>query len=235
LAHEFEPVSDRMHVVAVSDAEARRVRAHHRGGVSVLGHALPARPTARPFQERAGLLFVGAIHDRHHPNFDGLAWFVDEVLPLVERVLRWETRLTVAGYVAKSVAGEFAERFGGHGRLTLRGAVADLVPLYDAHRVFIAPARFAAGIPYKVHEAAAFGVPVVATTLLAEQLGWPDSGPLAAADPSDPAGFAERVIALHRDAHAWARVRATALDWVRTELDPDAFAARVGSLIQAER
>ena len=52
--------------------------------------------------------------------------------------------------------------------------VADTEPLYAAHRLFVAPARFAAGAPYKVYEAASFGLPVVATELLREQLGWED-------------------------------------------------------------
>jgi len=39
-------------------------------------------------------------------------------------------------------------RFRDHPRITLRGAVADTVPLYDSHRVFIASTRYAAGVPY---------------------------------------------------------------------------------------
>ena len=35
--------------------------------------------------------------------------------------------------------------------------------LYDRARLFIAPTRFASGLPHKIHEAAAFGLPVVTT------------------------------------------------------------------------
>jgi len=65
------------------------------------------------------------------------------------------------------------DRFRDHPRVTLRGPVTDLTPLYDSHRVFVAPTRFAAGVPYKVHEAASFGLPVVATDLLRRQLAGP--------------------------------------------------------------
>ena len=163
-----------------------------------------------------------------HPNYDGLAWFVDEVLPLIERTLRWETRLTVAGYTAPGVS---LDRFKGHPRVTLRGSVPDLVPLYDANRVFIAPTRFAAGIPYKVHEAAAHGIPVVATSLVARQLGWRDGDAIGAADVTDPAGFAARVIALHRDATLWNRIRTAALGRVEMELDPSRFTSIVAGLV----
>ena len=61
-----------------------------------------------------------------HPNYDGLVWFVDEVLPLIERALRWETRLTVAGYIAPHVT---LARFQDHPRVTLRGPAADFRPL----------------------------------------------------------------------------------------------------------
>lgn len=229
LRQEFRNLNPTMSVVAVSESEAAIIEACHQGPVAVLGHAITAAPTPRRFEERAGILFVGAIHAMDHPNHDGLTWFIDEVLPLIERSLRWETRLTVAGYNAPGVS---LDRYKGHARVTLRGAVADLWPLYDAHRVFIAPARFAAGIPYKVHEAAAFGLPVVATSLLSRQLGWPDMEVIGAADASDPAGFASRVIALHRDATLWGRLRDAALARVRTELDPGVFTSKVADLVR---
>jgi glycosyltransferase involved in cell wall biosynthesis len=227
LRQEFRHLDPAMDVVAVTEAEADIIRAHHRGKVTVLGHAIAATPTSRGFEERTGILFVGAIHAMDHPNYDGLAWFVDEVLPLIERTLRWETRVTVAGYTAPGV---FLDRFKGHPRVTLRGSVPDLVPLYDANRVFIAPTRFAAGIPYKVHEAAAHGIPVVATSLVARQLGWRDGDAIGACDVTDPAGFAARVIALHRDATLWDRIRTAALGRVQKELDPARFASVVAGL-----
>jgi glycosyltransferase involved in cell wall biosynthesis len=230
LRREFRHLDAAADVVAVNDAEAAIIRAHYCGNLTVLGHAAAARPTPRSFRERTGILFVGAIHAADHPNHDGLVWFIEDVLPLIERALRWETRLTVAGYVAPDVS---LDRFRDHPRVTLRGPVADLVPLYDSHRVFVAPARFAAGIPFKVHEAAAFGVPVVATSLLAAQLGWPDGEAIGAADATDPAGFAARVVALHRDADLWTRRREAALARVTAELDPEAFASRVRRLLRA--
>jgi len=146
-------------------------------------------------------------------------------------VLRWETRLTVAGYVAPGVT---LDRFKTHPRVTLRGPVADLMPLYDVNRVFVAPARFAAGIPYKVHEAAAFGIPVVATTLLAGQLGWPDGEAIGAAEFTDAPGFAARVISLYRDENLWTNTRAAALARVSAELAPDLFVSRVAALLRRQ-
>lgn len=217
--------------VAVTEAEAEVLRGHFPGPVAVLGHGVAAAPTARPFEERAGILFVGAVHGMTHPNYDGLVWFVDEVLPRIEESLGWRTRLTVAGYIGPEAN---LDRFKGHARVTLRGPMADLTPLYASHRVAVAPARFAAGIPYKVHEAAGLGVPIVTTTLLARQLGWEDGEALGAADRDDPAGFAARVVALHGDEALWTRIRDAALDRVRTQLDRETFAARAVALASGD-
>ena len=168
---EFANAHACQNIVAVSESEARKLRDLGFGNVTVIGHMRALHPTPRPFARRAGMLFVGAIHRMDSPNYDSLCWMVDEVLPLVEKELGWETRLTVVGYTAPEVS---LERFRDHPRVTLRGALADTEPVYDSHRVFVAPTRIAAGTPYKVYEAASFGLPVVATELLRRQLDWED-------------------------------------------------------------
>ena len=160
------------------------------------------------------MLFLAAIHQQDSPNWDALDWFATRVLPLVEEALGWETRLTVAGYVSPTIS------FGGyrhHSRITFRGPVEDIEPLYNAHRIVVAPTRYAAGAPYKVHEAASFGVPVVATELLRRQLEWQDGRHLLAADSGDPAKFAQQVIAAYRDPTLWQSLRDNALDRIRED------------------
>ena len=66
--------------------------------------------------------------------------------------------------------------------------VDDLTPLYDDARVFVAPTRYSAGISLKVIEAAARGVPIVCTPLVARQLGWISGEELLTAET--PAEFA---------------------------------------------
>ena len=194
--------------VAVCAQEARVLTELGLKPVSVIGHALPTRPTRPPFGERSGLLFLGAIHEPGSPNHDALSWFISSVLPLIEKELGWETMLTVAGYAAPGV---LAEEWSHHPRVTLIGTVGDVMPLYQQHRVFIAPTRFAAGLPYKLHEAASFGLPAVTTSLLAGQLGWTDGKDILAADPADAAGFAARVVRLYRDEALWLALREAAL------------------------
>jgi O-antigen biosynthesis protein len=201
-------------IVAVNPDEAQKLRDLGFSDVAVLGHLCEPRPTSRTFEQRASLLFVGAIHQQDSPNYDGLVWFVEDVLPLVEQSLGWETRLTIAGYTDPQVS---LQRFREHPRITLRGAVVDTETLYDAHRIFVAPTRFAAGTPYKVHEAASHGIPVVATELLCRQLGWTSGRDLLSADANDPAVFAQQIVSLYRNKEQWEHLRGNALTRVRTE------------------
>jgi glycosyltransferase involved in cell wall biosynthesis len=195
-------------VVAVTEVEAELLRSHDVPHVAVVGHAIEPRPSPAGFGRRSGLLFVGAIHKMDSPNFDSLVWFVDFVLPLIEAELKWETRLTIAGYIAPDVD---LSRFHNHPRITLRGSVEDLAPLYNSHRVFVAPTRYAAGAPYKVLEAASFGIPIVASDLLAGELGWSPDQEILSASVKDPAAFAAQVVAGHRDEVLWETVREGAL------------------------
>ena len=176
-------------IIAVNQLDAGYIRQCGHEAVDVLGHLAEPRPTQLPFDARSGLLFVGAIHAEDSPNFDGLAWFVDAILPLLGRTLG-DVHLTIAGHVA---AGVRMNLFARDRRIELLGETDDLAGLYDRHRVFVAPTRYAGGIPFKVHEAASFGLPVVATSLLCAQLAWRDREEILDGGPLDAAVFARQL------------------------------------------
>jgi hypothetical protein len=95
------------------------------------------------------------LDDDPSPNVDALVWFTNHVLPLVQNAIN-PIRLVVAGRCGaervRALAGV---------DVILHGMVDDLGPFFDATRVFVAPHRYAGGIPRKVLDAAARGVPVV--------------------------------------------------------------------------
>jgi glycosyltransferase involved in cell wall biosynthesis len=101
--------------------------------------------------------------------------------------------------------------------------VDDLTPLYEDARVFVAPTRYAAGIPLKIVEAAARGVPIVCTPLLADQLGWTAGGELLTAET--PADFARTMTALYSDPDLWRRLREAALQRVARDYSASVFRA----------
>lgn len=213
-------------VLTVSEAEAARFRVSHAAGVRVVGHALKPAPTAAPFSDRRDLLFVGALDEPGSPNVDSLAFFVAQVMPRLDALIGADYVLRVAGR-AGAVGGLASER------VRVLGRVEDLGPLYATSRLFVAPTRFAAGIPMKAHEAAAAGLPVAATPLLAGQLGWADGEALSVGEGAE--GFARACAALYQDETLWTRVRAGALARVTADCEPQRFTAEVAAALAAAK
>ncbi|WP_053080580.1 glycosyltransferase [Methylobacterium variabile] len=210
-------------VICVSDQEAAAFRAAGKETVRI-GHVLAPEPGERPFGERRDLLFVGGFPDETSPNTDSIVWFIDHVLPLVRARLP-ECRLILAGENRSELIRARLDD-----RVVCLGRVDDLRPVYDRARLFVAPTRFAAGIPHKVHEAAAAGLPVVATPLLAGQLGWSNGRELMVGGTAED--FAEACLALSRDEALWERLRAGALAAVRRDCGEEVVTAALRGLLE---
>ncbi|MGH7211813.1 MAG: glycosyltransferase, partial [Acetobacteraceae bacterium] len=203
-------------IVSVSERDADRFRTAGCPDVQVLGFALAPDPTPQTYAARGDLLFVGALDDDPSPNTDSLLWFAAEVMPLLDTLIGESYRLAVAGRCAAARVARLAGP-----RIRLLGRVDDLAPLYAAARLFIAPTRYAAGIPLKVQEAAARGVPVVATPLLAGQLGWRDGCELLTG--ASAAEFAAACARAWSDPELWRELREQALARVAADCDPQRF------------
>lgn len=212
-------------VVTVSTTESRLFRDAGIGEVIELGHMTEIAPGDAGFQQRTNLLFVGALRDDNSPNVDSLLWFADEILPRINATLEPAVRLIVVGDnnapQLRSIDREY---------VVFTGRLDDIDRLYDQCRVFIAPTRFAAGIPRKVHDAAAHGLPVVCTSLLATQLGWRDEQELLVAD--DPEQFAAQCCRLYRDEALWQRLRRNALLAIQRDCSPEAFRQAVEKIFR---
>ncbi len=220
---EFRLASVAQTVITVSEVEQALFLENGCKNVFVLGHALAPDPTPRAFEDRHGFLFVGAVHGDSAPNADALVWFVEEILPLIRKQLGEEVTVTFAGLNHS----ERVERL----QIEKTGSLPDLTALYDHARAFVAPSRFGAGLPYKVHEAAARGVPVVATQLLADQLGWiAETDMLVAADPES---FAAQCVRLYLDASLWQSIRMNALARINSECSFFSFLAKLRSMLSA--
>ena len=228
LRRELASASACQQIVAVNALDAGLIRQAGYRNVAILGHAQEPSPTTTPWRDRDGILFVGALHDESGPNFDSLLWFVTDILPRLADRLPHVT-LTIAGYVDPRVE---MGRLGSDPRVRLVGRVDDLAPLYDAHRVFVAPTRFAGGIPFKVHESAAHGLPVVATELLCRQVDWIDGQEILSGGADDPARFADRVAALYEQESLWYAIRDGALARIRVDHDPADYLGRLGELLE---
>lgn len=201
-------------VSAVSEGERELISHVFTGPIEVLSFSIDAAPTMTSFEERDGILFVGAIEE-NSPNDDALFFFASSVAPMLPTI-----SLRHAGVMnswrLRNTAVEFL------------GIVPDLRPIYNASRIFIAPTRFAAGLPQKVYEAAAHGLPVIASSLIASQLGWNAESDLLVADT--PEEWKAAVERLNVDNVLWNSLREAGLRRVRNEVSPAAFRSRVASI-----
>jgi O-antigen biosynthesis protein len=213
-------------VISVSPQERAVLERHGVERSWTLGHAIVPRPTPAPFAARSGFVFLGALYDDRSPNADSLRWFAAEILPRIRALVGSPVRLAIVGGVEAASIGALAPD-----AFDLVGVVDDIATVFDRYRVMVAPTRIAAGIPHKVHEAAALGVPVVTTDLIGSQLGWTPGRDVLAS--SDPAEFAKLCVQLHEDATMWERLRESALERVRAECSPEAFGATVREILAA--
>lgn len=215
------------HVVCVSQAEARILRRYGTANAEVLGHALPPREGAPGFAGREGFLFIGSLAQEGQPNIDSLDWFFEAVWPRLRRQMP-AAHLTIVGDVADTIRTRLARP-----GVTVLGRVADPGPHFDAARVCIAPTRFAAGIPHKVHEAVGRGLPSLVTPILADQIGWRDGTGYLVRDWHDPEGFAQGLVQLHENAETWAAVQRSGLGRMRAECEPGLYTAALRRLCEA--
>jgi GT2 family glycosyltransferase/glycosyltransferase involved in cell wall biosynthesis len=209
-------------IVAVSNNEAEIFKRHGYSDTVVLGHTITSKPGSNGFMQRSGLLFVGALRDEGSPNVDSLLWFLINVFPILEQAIP-NIKLNVVGdNSAPSLATI------GKDNINFTGRIDSIEEIYNISRVFIAPTRFAAGIPHKIHEAAARGLPSVTTPLLAQQLGWKDSKELLVGDT--PEGYAAQCIKLYQDEKLWQDVRDAGLAAIIEDCSQETFRKNLAGL-----
>lgn len=209
-------------VAVVSNHDKRRMLEADVQNVHVLGHRIAPAPTPEGFSERDTFLFVGAIARADSPNADAIRYFCDAIWPEVQR--RTAAHLVIAGMGTTEILGRLASE-----TVHFVGRVDDLRTEYTRARVVVNATRFAAGIPFKAHEAAAYGVPMVVSPLIAQQLEWTaGKDVLVGARPEE---FASACARLYSTPELWRQVRTNALTRVICELDRQTFAKAVAGIL----
>ena len=193
-----------------------------RAPVEVVPTIHELRDAGRPFDERAGLLYVGNFS--HRPNEDGLHFFMREIFPRVREELPG-VELRVAG-------DRVTEEIRAYARDGVRvlGYVPDLGPLLADARVFVAPLRFGAGVKGKIGESLAHGLPLVTTSIGAEGMGL-TSGEHALIEDS-PAEFAAAVARLYRERELWQRLADGGRRHVAEHFTPEAVGRAINRSIR---
>ncbi|MGK7899783.1 MAG: glycosyltransferase, partial [Xenococcus sp. (in: cyanobacteria)] len=215
-------------IISVSAAEQQKFLDHGYSAVEILGHSLQTVPTPNSFAKRQSILFVGAIYELESPNADSILWFSRKIFPLIQEKLGAEINFFVVGNNTVPELNKKIAKLNNPG-IKMLGRVDNLLQLYNRSRLFIAPTRFAAGIPHKIHEAAAYGLPVVTTPAIANQLTWQNEQELLTANK--PQNFANQCIRLYQDEKLWYRLRDNALKQIEQQCSPEYFQTKLQQIL----
>jgi glycosyltransferase involved in cell wall biosynthesis len=209
-------------VVVVSEADRRVISEAGLRSVHVVGHSILPNATPASFQERDAFLFVGSMHGLDNPNADSVRSFYRTQWEQIHK--ETGAMLVVAGFGTEDLSGEIKDS-----SVQILGRQSDLCALYNRARVFVVPTRYAAGVPYKAHEAASYGVPMVVSPIIANQLKWSHGIDYFAAENFDR--MAEYCIRLYQDELLWQSFRGHGLARVDAELNATAFADSIDKVL----
>ncbi len=212
-------------VIAVSESEAVKLRRAGVSNVQILAHGIQVDQNTPDFHSREGFLMVGPTLEEDSPNSDGVIWFIDHIFPTINALMRESlAHFTLAGQSKVPLI-----RAKNSPYVDIAGLIPNLTETYNKRRVFVAPIRYSAGIPLKVIEASAHGLPSVITPLLAEQLGWRDGVECMIGE--DAEDFAVKCKVLHSKPETWERIRRRAIERVAVEYSIEAFRSSVRSIL----
>ncbi|MEP9390172.1 glycosyltransferase family 4 protein [Mesorhizobium sp. KR9-304] len=177
-------------------AERYRVRPLIAGNTVAIPPAASREPPDRT------LLFVGGFG--YFPNLDAACWLLEEVFPQLINRCGTAVSMTLVGRNPSRRLLALAEQTG----VQLLQDVTDLAPLYARASIALVPIRAGGGSRIKLLEAAAYRVPIVATSAGAENSGLDDGSEIWVADTAEAiveacvAIWAEPAEAMRRSAAA---------------------------------
>ncbi len=160
--------------------------------------------STRPHSERNGIVFVGAFP--HHPNIDAMAYFHEDIYPLLKSKLP-ETKITIIGsdppdWLKQLSSDDFA----------VTDHVPDIASYFNQCKLSIAPLRYGAGIKSKVVLSMGYGVPVIASSIAAEGIPVIDGQDMLITD--NPEDFSDKIFELYNNDTLWSQVSENGLQIV---------------------
>lgn len=191
------------------------------GKVSVVSNVHSLEPCSSPFEQREGLMFIGGF--LHLPNEDGIAWFVEQILPIIRHTIP-EVNLYIVGSHPTDKVKSMASP-----DVFVTGYVEDVGPYFERARIFVCPLRYGAGVKGKVGQSMSYGLPIVTTTIGAEGMGLTDGHDALIAD--DERIFAEKVIKAYQDRRLWEGLSLNARALVEQTYSPDAVKGALQSIL----
>lgn len=153
------------YIVTVSRQEKLQIEMRTDKPVFKVSHPSNLNAVGKTAGEKREIIIVGNLcHTATvSPNVDSVDYFIDNYMHiLVENGIH----LRLIGRVDQENRKRWESEF-----VKVEGAVSSLSEYFKSAICSLAPTRFAAGIPHKVHESLSHGVPVLASELILKQCG----------------------------------------------------------------
>jgi O-antigen biosynthesis protein len=203
-------------ITVVSKHDADKFIQHGHTNVELVSYGLPLCGVSDDFTSRKDIIFVGPVRKEDAPNYDAIRWFIQDVFPILKKEYLFSDTVRIYGEVNEKLVAHLQ-----NSKIVFHGPQKKLDEIYLHARLAIAPMRIAAGIPIKVIEAASFGVPVVATDLVAELLGWEKQLEIAATSSAE--SFAYACHLTYNDMDIWKSLNKNAAKRIRDEYSEKEF------------
>jgi polysaccharide biosynthesis protein PslH len=149
----------------------------------------PPAPSGSGLEQPDTMAFTGSMD--WMPNEDGVAYFVEKILPLIRRQIPEAAFWAVGRRPPRRI-----QALASNG-IVVTGTVEDIRPYLAKAALCVVPLRSGSGTRIKIFEAMAMGKAVVSTSMGAEGLPVQHGKNIILAD--DPADFARQVVDLLRD------------------------------------
>jgi len=186
-------------VLSYNEVEHAVIRSHTEGQIPVMKcpWVVDVPPKGPKFAERSGLSFLGSF--MHHPNVEGLNWFLAQVMPGLPQSAKTPIKLSIYG---SKMPAEFKKLKSDV--IDPAGFVPELADAYHRHRIFVAPLLSGAGIKGKVIGALAHGIPCVLSPTAAEGIGLRHMHDCMIAQT--PAEWRTAIETLYKDQALWQKI-----------------------------
>lgn len=197
-------------VISVSENEKKEFIKRGFNNVFLVGYGTEVKNSDNNFEKRKDILFIGGYIVPGSPNEDAILFFIKEIFSLIKKEL--DCKLYIVGYNKSKEIDNLASNYSES--IIVTGHVNDLKKFYDSCKLFIVPHRFSSGIPIKLYDAMANGVPCVISKLTAEQMNLKNENLcLIGKDKKD---FAEKIIKLNNDKKLWIKLKKNSLEFIKS-------------------
>jgi glycosyltransferase involved in cell wall biosynthesis len=161
------------------------------------------------------------------PNLEGIQWFADEVVPLLNKMgFNAPIRVVGSGLDTQKIT-ELSSK-----GLQMLGGVEDLSAIYTSSRIAIVPLLNGAGRKGKIGEALSYGIPIVSTSVGTE--GFIDiiNSGVTVADTA--AEMAKAIYDLHENIDLWNSASGLGKQYCASNLSSMAMRRDISQLITVE-